>query len=285
MSNKTVTFEAGYETLTAVGLIDSIRAATIIKAIKTLARAYKIETNDDGLIVKIVYPDLQTAEFKYLSSHPYWACVKGRIFEFDHPGDIYMEERITWHDVQLVQQATPLFPAGTVLLHHKAMLEVIAPLFSYKVWFRPDLRIHKIAYPNGSISLFIYHADELTAINDNNLSSEDRWTLLPDGEEADFFRGKINHMHVNCNPKSVHFGSLVVEGFASQWELRGLYRADGTAVVMRYDNGICDCIYVTGTDGGQTMFSLVAPGLAVCSLTGQMVPMPDYSHLFPGKED
>lgn len=273
------TYHAGFEMIEAKGWLNFVRAALRVKGMTVVPRTYEIEVVE-GLVKSVIYPDAERAEFTYQGAHPCAASIRGRDFVFESAGDIYKEDRTTWYDLQVIHEDSPLYCAGTVILSRFDMLEVIAPLMCYKVGFMPDSRIQTIAYPDRSTGLCIYQDDVLCAFKRSEGESEKCWQLVVAEEAPEFFEGKVQRLQVVSDPKSKNFGSLLLEGTDGNAEIRAVYPIDGSSIVVRYEQGVCRHIEMTGADGQITCYSAVAPGLAVCDRTGQMIPMPDYSYLF-----
>lgn len=273
------TYHAGFEMLEAKGWLNFVRAALRVKGMTVVPRTYEIEV-EEGLVKTVIYPDAQRAEFTYQGAHPCAASIRGRDFVFESAGDVYKEDRTTWYDLQVIQEDSPVYSAGTVVLSRFDMLEVIAPLMCYQVSFMPDYRIQSIVYPDRSIGQFIYQDDVLCAFKRSEGESVKCWQLAQAEEAPEFFEGRVQRLQVVSDPKSKHFGSLLLEGSDGDAEIRAVLIINGSSIVIRYEQGVCRHVETTGADGQITCYSAVAPGLAVCDRTGQIIPMPDYSYLF-----
>ncbi len=290
--NKTI--KAGHTISNAPGLLNYLRAVASTTATEIVFRSATI-TSDSGKVLSITYPDGETARFEYVHEQLQSALVRGREFVFDSESDLFKELHHTdsghirhtiWHDLKVVQSDTPRFLAGTVILEQWGLLEVIAPLLCYKVWFRNHGLIDKIAYPNQLEASFEYCGRTLIAVrwSTGKVVSVVERDQQPD-DQTDFARATVSTLFLPSKQHCEHFGSLVVSTTRVDPEVIMLYRLDGTVVVREVKNGACLKAMVIATDGSQLTFVQVSPGLALCEETGQVVPMPDYSHLFPDLKD
>jgi|LakMenEpi03Aug12_release.lakeMendotaPanAssembly.Ray.scaffolds.fasta_scaffold172511_2 hypothetical protein len=273
------TFHAGFDLTQATGCLKFVRSVVGAKILAKVPRAYEI-VRIGCLVKSVIYPDGETAEFTYQGSHPSAARIRGREFVFDSEADIFKEGLTSWYDLRVMHEDSPLYSSGTVVLSRWDLLEVIAPLICYKVWFKPDRRIYKITYPDRTTCLFIYHDEVLSAVKNLDGEAEQQWRLVSDGEQSVFAEGKVRRLQVISDPKSTNFGSLSMEASDGDVEVRAVYTINGNSIVMRYQRGSCISLESTAADGRTVRFTTVSPGLAVCELTGQLMPMPDYTHLF-----